>query len=340
MIEIKRKQRELTQDTYPLTEITESNSNSSRLLTWWRKNRPFIFLALPGLLHILLFRYLTLPFLVIAFEDFRLNKGIFGSKWVGLYNFGFLFGQGGKGFDITRNTISYNLVFIILGTVSALAVAILLAEVYKSRIVKLYQTAIFIPYFISFVIISYLVYAFFNEEIGMVNSVLRLLGKETPSWYSAAQYWPFILVLVNLWVSLGGSTVIYLAGILRINPEFFEAAAIDGASRWQQIRHITLPSLNALVIILTLLAIGNIFRADIGLFFQVPMIYKYPQLIRTTDVIDTFVYRSLTPAGLTPTVNGLALGTAAGLYQGVVGLVLVVLANWVVRKIDPERALF
>lgn len=286
------------------------------------------------MLHIIVFQYLTLPFLVIAFQDYRHVDGILGSKWVGFKNFEFLFGGGGKGWEITRHVLLYNATFIVLGTVLALAVAILLAEVHRSLASRFYQTALFFPQFISWVIIAYFGYALLHTQNGMLNGVLVALGQEPVDWYRQPQYWPVILVISSVYRGLGAGAAMYLAGILRINPEYFEAAQVDGANKWQQIRHITLPSLAPLVTILVLLAIGGIFRADFGLFYQMPRQYANPVLIRTTDVIDTYVFRALREGGQ------LKLATAAGLYQSVVGFVLVVAANWVVRRIDPDRSLF
>jgi putative aldouronate transport system permease protein len=291
-------------------------------------------MALPALAHILLFRYFTLPFMVVAFKSYRNADGVWGSKWVGLTNFKFLFGLSDKGFQITRNVILYNLAFIILGTLAALGIAVLLNEAYKKFISRYYQTAFFIPNMISWVVVAYVVYAFLQTNTGMANTLREALGFKPINWYNSANSWPGIIIVVNLWRGVGVSSVIYLAGILRINPEYFEAAAIDGANKWQITRFITMPQLVPLITILTLLAIGNIFFSDFGLFYQVPRQDLNPMLIATTDTIDTFVFRSLR------LLNKTEMAAAAGLYQSVVGFILVLTANWVVRRINPERALF
>ena len=307
-----------------------------------RKHWPFYVMTLPALAHVILFRYLTLPYILIAFERYRIQDGIFHSKWVGLYNFRFLFGLSGKGWQMTRNALGYNLSFLFIGTVLAVAVAVLLAEVIKSVWARFYQTLMFVPQFLSWVIIAYIGLAFLHKDTGFINRILVQLGHAPVDWYNSPRFWPFILAIAYQWKYLGGAVVIFLAGILRINPEFYEAASIDGANRWQQIRHITLPSLQPLIIILTLLSIGQIFNADFGLFYQFPRYYANLTLIPVLEVIETFVYRAIGGGGGVGSGGGanLEMAAAAGLYQSVVNFVLVVLANWFVRRIDPERALF
>jgi len=288
-------------------------------------------MALPGVIMLLIFAYLPMIGLVIAFKDYKFAQGILGSEWVGLENFRFLFGADAA-LRVTRNTLLMNTLFIASGTVASLTIAILMNEVYTSWASKYYQTLLFFPHFISWVIVSYFVFGFLNGDTGLVNKALVALGMDPIAWYREAKYWPGILTLTNLWNGVGFGSIVYLAGILGIDPSYFEAAKIDGAGKWQQIRYITLPLLLPLVIILVLLAIGRIFNADFGLFFFVPR--NTPQLYSTTDVIDTFVYRSLVQLG------DISMAAAAGFYQSVVGLLLVVLANWVVRKINRDYSLF
>lgn len=288
-------------------------------------------MALPGLILLFVFAYLPMAGLVIAFKDYRFAEGIFGSAWVGFENFRFLFGTD-TAWRITRNTLGMNSIFIITGTVVSLAIAILMNEIYTSKMSKYYQTMLFFPYFISWVIVSYFVFAFLNGSNGIANQMITNLGGERIAWYRSSEYWPWILTLANLWNGVGFGSIIYLAGILGIEPVYFEAAKIDGATKWQQIRYITLPLLLPLVIILVLLAIGRIFNADFGLFFFVPR--DNALLYSTTDVIDTFVYRSLVQLG------DISMAAAAGFYQSVVGFVMVVLANWIVRRVNPENSLY
>lgn len=297
----------------------------------WDTNLNLLLMALPGILLLFVFAYLPMFGIIIAFKNYRFADGILGSAWVGLENFRFLFGTD-TAFRITRNTLVMNSIFIATTTASALVVAILMNEVYQSKLSKYYQTMLFFPYFISWVIVSYFVFAFLNGSTGLANQIIERFGGNPPSWYRSPEYWPLILTLAHLWNSIGFSSIIYLAGILGISPELFEAAEIDGAGKLQQIRYITLPLLYPLVIILVLLAIGRIFHADFGLFFFVPR--DTPMLYSTTDVIDTFVYRSLVQLG------NISMAAAAGFYQSTVGFVLVLSANWIVRRINRDYSLF
>lgn len=288
-------------------------------------------MMLPGLVYLFINNYMPLPGLVVAFKQYNAKKGIYGSKWVGFKNFEYLF-KTSDAWLITRNTILYNLAFIVVNTVMAIAVAIILSEL-TGRLKKTYQSAILLPNLISSVIIGYLVFAFFSVENGFVNNtVLSWLGIDAVSWYSEAKYWPFILVFVNAWKTVGYSCIIYLSTIMGIDRSIYESARIDGASKWQQIRYLTLPLLKPTIIMLTLMAVGRIFYSDFGLFYQVPM--NQGALYSTTNTIDTYVYRGLLQVG------NISMSAAAGLYQSVVGFVLVLGANLLVRKIDKDSALF
>jgi putative aldouronate transport system permease protein len=320
--------------TAPRGSILERSRIWRRIRAQYDRDGALFLLALPALLHIFIFYYVTLPFLVIAFKHFRAADGVWGSRWVGFQNFEFLFGGTGIGWRIVTNVVLYNTTFIVLGTILSLTVAILLAEVHRSVASRFYRTALFFPQFVSWVIIAYIALAFLHRDHGLVNAVLAALGREPVNWYATPWAWPVILVITNVWRTLGIGAIIYLAGILRINPEYYEAAAVDGANRWQQIRYITLPSLTPLIIILVLLSLGQILRGDFGLFYQIPRQYLHPELIRTTDIIDTYVLRALRQGGQ------LELAMAASVYQATVGFALVVLVNWIVRRVDPERALF
>ncbi|RHQ58610.1 sugar ABC transporter permease [Firmicutes bacterium AF25-13AC] len=288
-------------------------------------------MALPGLIYLFINNFMPLPGLVLAFKKYNAKKGIFGSPFVGLKNFKYLFVTK-DAFIITRNTILYNLAFIVINTILAIAVAILLAEM-TSKMKKVYQCLILLPYMISMVIVSYLVFGFLSTENGFINNtVLRTLGMEPISWYMKKQYWPFILVFVNAWKVIGYNCIIYLAAILGIDRSIYESAAIDGASKWAQIKNITIPLLKPTAIMLTLLAIGRIFYSDFGLFYQVPQ--NQGALFSVTNTIDTYVYRGLLELG------DMSMASAAGLYQSVIGFILILSANWAIRKIDPESAMF
>ncbi len=297
-----------------------------------KRYMPLYMMMVPGILYLLINNYIPMAGLRIAFLQYSYSKGLNGSKFVGFKNFEFLF-KTKDAFVITRNTLCYNIVFIILGTLLALIVAILLNEVTSALMKKIYQTVILIPFLISMVIVSYLVYAFLSTDTGFVNnSILKPLGAEPVSWYSSPQYWPVILVIVHLWKGFGYTSIIYYATLLGIDRGYFEAAAIDGASKWHQIKYITLPCLKPTIITLTLMSIGRIFYSDFGLFYQVPM--NSGLLIDATNTIDTYVYRSLI------NLNNVSMASAAGFYQSVVGFILVLTANMVIRKVSAENALF
>jgi putative aldouronate transport system permease protein len=300
------------------------------------RNRAFLLMVFPGALWLLIFAYLPMPGAIIAFKEYRFGKGgflssILESKWVGFKNFEFLF-TAQDAFIITRNTVLYNLVFIILGLVCSVSMAIILHELTNKKMSKLYQTGMFMPYFLSWVIVGFFAYSFLSIDKGVLNQIVVYFDMEPISWYSEPKYWPYILVFLNLWKGIGYSSVIYLASIAGIDKSYYEAAMIDGANKWKQITRITLPLLQPMMIILTILAIGGIFRADFGLFYQIPR--ESGSLFPVTNVIDTYVYRAL------KVVGDFGISTATGLYQSVVGLILVLTANGVVKKINRDQALF
>ncbi|MFC5531439.1 ABC transporter permease [Cohnella yongneupensis] len=288
-------------------------------------------MLLPGTIYLLINNYIPMFGTIVAFKSINYALGYWKSPWVGFDNFKFLFNSS-DAWIITRNTILYNLSFIFLTLIFAVTFAVLLNELRNRYLSNLYQSIIFLPYFLSAVIIGYLGYAFLSQEFGFLNRILATLGIEPISWYSEPKYWTFILPLVYIWKNIGYSIVIYLAAIMGIDKEYYEAAITDGASKWQLTRHITLPSIKPMMIVLTLLGIGHILNADFGLFYQLPM--DAGALYSTTNVIDTYVYRALLRLGDT------GMSSAAGLYQAVVGFVLVVSVNFVVRKVDKESALF
>ncbi|MFR0024548.1 MAG: ABC transporter permease [Eisenbergiella sp.] len=289
-------------------------------------------MLLPGTIYIFINNYLPMPGITLAFRQYNFKDGIYKSPFIGLKNFEFLF-KTKDAWIITRNTICYNFVFILLGTVSAIAVAILLNEIRSKLARKVYQTCILIPYLVSIVVVSYLVFAFFSSGNGFLNmSVLKPLGIAPVSWYDEPKYWPFILTFVSLWKSIGYNSIMYYAMIVAIDRTYYEAAVMDGAGRWQQIVHITLPGIKPTIVILTLMSIGRIFYSDFGLFYQVPM--NSGNLITVTNTIDTYVYRGLMQTG------NMGMSSAAGVYQSFIGFVLVILSNLIVKKVDPDSALF
>ncbi|QGQ99740.1 sugar ABC transporter permease [Paenibacillus psychroresistens] len=299
-------------------------------------NKAFLIMVMPATVWFVLFSYLPMAGMIIAFKEYRVGRdgflaSIIDSKWVGLQNFTFLF-RTEDAYIITRNTLLYNIAFIVLGLLFSLILAIMLSEISNKKLAKLYQTGMFLPYFLSWVIVGYFLYSFLSFDKGMVNQIASYLGIDVVQWYSDPTYWPLILILVYLWKSVGYSSVIYLAAIMGIDKSLYEAAMIDGASKWQRIWSITLPNLKPLMTILTLLAIGRIFYADFGLFYQVPR--NSGTLFPVTNVIDTYVYRGLKSTG------EIGMSTAAGLYQSLIGFVLVMVSNYVVRRFNKDNALF
>lgn len=302
----------------------------ARELKHVRKNRELILLSLPGAVYKLIFYYLPLVGLLIAFKKYNYSKGLLGSEWVGFKNFDFFFSSS-LAWRVTRNTILYNIAFMALTTVAALALAVMLNELTK-RWFKVHQTILFLPYFLSWVVVGYITSGFLDYEHGAVNTLLSSFGFEPRNWYQEAGYWPAIIIIVQLWKAVGFQTLVYFAGIVAIDPSYYEAARMDGASKWQMIRNITIPLLTPLVVILLIVGVGSIFRADFGLFYYIPgdSSFLYP----VTDVIDTYVVRTLR------TIGDVGMSTAVGLYQSVVGFVLVLAANYIIRKINEENALW
>ncbi|WP_138756442.1 ABC transporter permease [Paenibacillus sinopodophylli] len=315
----------------------QSRLKSRPLLHELIKNRTLFLMLVPGLVVLLLNNYLPMFGVVLAFKDFKMSSSsfinsLFTSEWVGWENFKF-FMDSSYGFQITRNTILFNLLFIVLTLVTAVPAAIVLNELKNRRLAKMYQTAMFFPQFLSWVVVAFLAFAFFSVDAGFINRfIMNPLGFESIQWYTHPEYWIFILPLVSIWKSLGYNTIIYIAGISNIDVELYEAAVIDGAGKWKQTISITIPMLMPLMIILTLLSLGRIFNADFGLFYQVTQ--NSGTLYPVTLVIDTYVYNALKVTGDT------SMSTAVGLYQAVVGLVLVLTANWVVKKINSDHVLF
>jgi putative aldouronate transport system permease protein len=272
-----------------------------------------------------------MPGIILAFKDYKVAKGIWGSDWVGLKNFQFLISSG-TAWQLIRNTVALNVLFIIAAQVGSLTMASLLNEVYHRYLAKIFQSILFFPHFVSWILVGFFTFAFLNSDSGYVNMLLKALGMAPVNWYAAPEYWYFILVLISLWKGLGYFTIIYLAGMLSINHEYYEAARMDGANRLQEVWYISLPLVRPLVIINVLLAIGRIFFANFDFIWNVTR--DSSLLLPTVNVIDTYVYRSLASLG------NFNLAAAAGFFQAVMGLILVVGANWVVRRIDREQALF
>lgn len=298
----------------------------------WRDFLPYYLLALPGIIYMICNNYLPMFGIVIAFKNLNFRKGILGSDWCGFDNFKFLFASK-DAWAITRNTLLYNVAFIILTTLIAIAVAILINEIKSRTASKLYQSLILLPYLMSWVIVSYLAYAMLSGETGMINNgIFKALGMKTISWYNEPKYWPYILTFVHLWKTVGYAMIIYYSSIVGISQDYFEAATLDGASKWQQIKYITLPLLKPTMITMLVLQVGRIFYSDFGLFYQIPM--NSGTLYSVTRTIDVYVYNALMKS------SDFGMSSAASVYQSIVGFVLIIAVNALLRKTSKENALF
>lgn len=299
-----------------------------------RQNLPFYGMLLPGFLATLIFCYLPIFGVVIAFQRFTPAGGIFGSPFVGLDNFKYLLNNS-ETWTVLRNTLGYNVVFIGLGAVLNVALAIILSQIASKLMTKIYQTILLMPHFLSMVIVAYIVYAFLNPSNGYLNTtILKAFGIDPINWYVNPKPWPYILCIVNFWKTCGWGSVMYLAAIAGIDPALYEAADIDGAGRWQKIWHITLPSIKTIIIIQLIMQVGKIFNSDFGLFYQVPM--NSGALYSVTNVMDLYVYNTMGQGS----VLGTGMSAAASLFKSVVGFVLVLVTNAIVRKVDYDSAMF
>ena len=297
-----------------------------------KKHKGLLLIMLPSIIYLIINNYIPMFGVIIAFKKINYTKGILGSDWVGFKNFYYLFATN-DAWIITRNTIGYNFTFIILNMIVPVAFAIMLNEIRQRMLPRIYQTTMLFPYFISMVVVSYLVFSFLSPDKGFINTaILPVLKIESISWYNESKYWPFIILIVYMWKNMGYNIIIYLAALSGIDKQYYEAMAIDGAGKWKQIRYISIPFLRPIIIVLALLAVGKIFRSDFGLFYQVPL--QSGALFSTTNVIDTYVYRALIQT------NDLGMASAAGFYQAMVGFVLVLLTNTLVRRFDSDSALF
>lgn len=315
--------------------MNEGKKDKVSFLTRLKMNKELLVLSMPGAIWFLLFAYLPLFGILVAFKRYRLSGGFFQSLWtsefVGLENFKFLFSSG-DAWIIVRNTVLYNAAFIILGVVLPVFMALLLNELRNKGMAKVYQTSMFLPYFLSWVVVSYCVFAFLNPEKGYFNALIQQFGGEPISWYTEKKFWPFIIIFMSQWKGVGYNTVVYLASICGIDKTYYEAAVIDGATKWQQFKFITLPMLKPVITILLIMAVGGIFKSDFGLFFQLPK--DSGPLYPVTNVLDTYIFRALKTSG------EIGMSSAAALFQSVVGFVLIMIANKIVSKVDNENALF
>jgi putative aldouronate transport system permease protein len=295
------------------------------------QHRTLWLMILPTLIFFLIFSYLPMTGIYFAFTEYKFQLGYFGSPFVGLKNFEFLFKSGILG-SLTVNTVLYNLAFIFFQNLCQVVCAIFLNDLRSRRFVRITQTLIFLPYFISMVLVGVFAYNLLNIDNGILNTLFRSFGMESFNFYMTPGVWPLIIIFAHVWKGLGYGTVIYLSSLTSINPEYYETARIDGATKWQQIRYITLPMLMPTIALLMMFSLGGIMKGQFELFYQ--LVGRNGVLYAATDIIDTYVYRSLM-------VNfNIGMGTAAGLYQSVFGFVFVMAVNWLMRRLEPSYALF
>lgn len=323
------------------TKTTERLEPRTTSPSWFEKNKKTLVLltmVAPVAIWLLLLRYLPMGGIVLAFKNYKVNprnpsfiSNLINSKWVGFKNFEFLF-KTDSAWVMIRNTLAYNIVFIILGVIIPVAFAIMMNEITRKFFKKAYQTMMFFPYFLSWVVVSYFLNAFLDAQYSMIPAMQEAAGHARTSWYTTPGPWPFILTFANLWKNVGYSTVLYLAAITGIDTNQYEAAAIDGATKWQQVLHVTIPHLRTMIAILFIMNVGKIFASDFGLFYNVPM--QNGALFSVTQTIDTYVYRAYMATG------DPGQSSAAGLLQNVLGFVCILTANGIVKKIDSESSLF
>lgn len=314
----------------------EKQRNRVRRRKQFKRSLPLLFFTLPGLVWLIIFYYIPVFGNIVAFKKFKFSENggfwdsIFESEWVGFKNFEFLFSSK-NAYIITRNTVLYNLFFIFVGLFIAVSFAIILSQMRNRFLVKSIQTSMLLPYFISWVIVSFFVSAFISPENGYISRIVSDMGGTMGNWYTKQAVWPPLLSFLGIWKGIGYSSVIYFAAIVGIDRSYYEAAEVDGATKWQQIRHVMIPHIVPMMITLTILALGSIFRADFGLFYQIPR--NSGLLYNVTAVLDTHIFNALRSSG------DISMATAAGLYQSFVGLILLSLANFIVRRIDKDSAI-
>lgn len=296
-----------------------------------KKNRALFVMAAPAAILVFVFSYLPMSGLVLAFKNYRYDLGVFGSEWNGFENFRYLF-ESGVGWQITRNTAVYNMLNLITSQALAVLIAIFITEINKRMFKKVSQSIILLPYFISWVVVGIFVYNLFNYETGLLNGVLKAVGAEPVNLYSMPNAWPWIICMFNSWKWSGYNSVIYIAAITGVDGEIYEAASIDGANIFKRIRYITIPSIKPTIITMLLLQVGRILRGDFEMFYQI--VGNNGQLFDKTDVIDTFVFRSLLNNG------NIGMTAAAAFYQSVLCFLIIIIVNAVVKRVDEEYALF
>lgn len=309
----------------------KSKRTFAEKIRYYKRYLPLYLMMLPALIYLFINNYLPMSGLVLAFEKYNVKDGIWGSQFVGFKNFTFLL----KNNDLPilfRNTLGYNLCFILINLVLGVTLAILITEITNLKFRKAAQSSILFPFVVSIVIVSYMVRAFLDPEAGLLNHLLVSTGHQKVAWYDTAKYWPFILIFVNTWKGVGYGCILYISSILGIDMSLYESASLDGATKFQKIRYITLPFLKPTMITVSLLSLGRVFNSDFGLFFQVPQ--NSGLISSTTQTIDTFVYNVLI------TQSNVGMSAAASFFQSVMGFLMIMVFNAITRKISRENALF
>ena len=309
---------------------TKKASLTTKRTKVFKENLSLFLMTVPGLTCVILFNYLPMSGIVMAFKNYVPRKGIWGSDWVGLDNFKFFFTSQDAARTI-RNTVLYGIDFLVVDLIVGVGIALLLYHLKKGVYLKIYHTIILIPRFISIIIVAFMAYSILSPSYGVLNTVIKFFGGEGVQWYNEPQHWPVILTLVHIWQIAGSGCLYYYAALVGIDESLFEAASLDGASTWQKCWHIAIPSLIPIMSITLVLGVGHIFSGDMGLFYQVPM--DQGVLYSTTDIINTYTYRALLSGSL-------AKSTAVGLFQSVTGLILVLVTNGIIRKVSPENSMF
>jgi len=290
-----------------------------------------LLLAIPGILLFFIFSYLPMPGIYLAFVDFNPDKGMFLSRFVGLENFRFLF-ETGNAWRITRNVVLYNSAFMIMGNLVSITLALLVYEIASKRFVKFYQSLMIFPHFISWVVAAYMFFVIMNYRYGVMNQLINFFGGENINWYNEPKYWPFILILTNLWKTAGWGSILYYASLMAISKEYYEAAKIDGATKMQMTRFISIPFLYPMITLMLILGVGGMIRGDFGLFYNITR--NTPKLYEVSDIIDTYVFRAIIFR------NDVGMASASGFYQSIVGFILIMISNTIIRKVSPENSLF
>lgn len=293
-----------------------------------KDNLQLFSMAIPGIILLILFNYIPMFGLVLAFKNFNFSKGFFGSPWVGFDNFKFFFASDTLA-KLLRNTVGLNLLFLIVNTIITVIMALLLYEVTSKKAIKVYQTVIFLPFIISWTAASYALYANIASK-GVINNFLNNMGKDSVSWYFTADPWPYILLICYLWKNIGYGMIIYYGNLISIDKSYFEAAQLDGATRLQIARYISIPYITPIVSMFFILSLGKVFSADFGMFYYLTK--NSSVLYSVTDVIDTYVYRALRVNGDT------GMSTAVGLMQSVVGFAVLIISNKISKKMNGEGA--